>query len=68
MTYLKQNFKDGNVLSASHLNYIEDGIFYNVANSLKGKVISILGDSISTFDGYIPIADGHNLKHRARYP
>jgi hypothetical protein len=34
----------------------------------KGKVISILGDSISTFDGYIPVADGFNLMHHARYP
>lgn len=34
----------------------------------RGKVISILGDSISTFSGYIPTADGHNLTHRARYP
>lgn len=34
----------------------------------KGKRISILGDSISTFEGYIPTADGINLAHRARYP
>ena len=34
----------------------------------EGKVISILGDSISTFAGYIPIADGFNLQHRPRYP
>lgn len=34
----------------------------------EGKVISILGDSISTFAGYIPIADGFNLEHYARYP
>jgi len=38
------------------------------ANPYKGKVISILGDSISTFAGYIPVADGFNLAHRARYP
>ncbi len=31
-------------------------------------IISILGDSISTFEGYIPEADGVNLKHRKRYP
>ena len=36
--------------------------------ALKGKVISILGDSISTFAGYIPMADGFNLEHLARYP
>ncbi|MBQ8611926.1 MAG: SGNH/GDSL hydrolase family protein, partial [Oscillospiraceae bacterium] len=34
----------------------------------KGKVISVLGDSISTFAGYIPTADGFNLEHLARYP
>ena len=34
----------------------------------KGKLISILGDSISTFEGYIPKADGVNLPHRPRYP
>ena len=33
-----------------------------------GKVISILGDSISTFAGYIPVADGFNLAHKTRYP
>ena len=36
--------------------------------SYAGKVISILGDSISTFDGYIPVEDGFNLTHRPRYP
>ena len=34
----------------------------------EGKVISILGDSISTFAGYIPTADGFNLEHLSRYP
>ncbi len=34
----------------------------------RGKRISILGDSISTFEGYIPRADGRNLAHRTRYP
>ena len=33
-----------------------------------GKVISIMGDSISTFAGYIPVADGFNMEHLARYP
>ena len=37
-------------------------------NSYAGKVISVLGDSISTFAGYIPTADGFNLEHLARYP
>ena len=34
----------------------------------SGKVISILGGSTCTFDGYIPVADGFNLTHRPRYP
>jgi len=36
-------------------------------NGWEGKVVSILGDSISTFEGYVPVADGHNLTHRIRY-
>ena len=39
-----------------------------VKETYRGKVISILGDSISTFAGYIPTADGFNLEHLARYP
>lgn len=38
------------------------------AVSLRGKVISILGDSISTFAGYIPVEDGFNMEHLSRYP
>lgn len=55
MSYNKQNFNDGQVLKAEHLNTIENGIVNNeenLENSLykfKGKRISILGDSISTF-------------------
>jgi len=37
-------------------------------NPFAGKIISILGDSISTFAGYIPVADGFNLEHLSRYP
>ena len=33
----------------------------------KGKVVSVLGDSISTFEDMVPVADGHNLTHRVRY-
>ncbi len=40
----------------------------NETNNYKGKVISIMGDSISTFAGYIPVADGFNLQHYTRYP
>lgn len=39
----------------------------NLVN-FQGKVISIMGDSISTFAGYIPTADGFNLEHLPRYP
>ena len=38
------------------------------AENYKGKVISILSASTSTFAGYIPVADGFNLEHRPRYP
>ncbi|MBQ2382428.1 MAG: hypothetical protein II290_00160, partial [Oscillospiraceae bacterium] len=34
----------------------------------EGKVFSILGDSISTWSGYIPAADGFNATHVTRYP
>lgn len=33
----------------------------------EGKVISVLGDSISAMQGYIPVADGFNLKHDQQY-
>ncbi len=38
------------------------------ASAYRGKVISILGDSISTYEGWIPTADGFNREHVARYP
>lgn len=34
----------------------------------EGATICILGDSISTYAGYIPIEDELNLEHRAKYP
>lgn len=68
MAYIKQNFTTGQQLTAGHMNHIEDGIETIVNGGFKGKVISILGDSISTFKGYIPVADGYNLAHRPRYP
>ena len=37
-------------------------------NPYAGKVISIMGDSISAYAGYIPVADGFNLEHRPQYP
>lgn len=48
-------------------NTITDEGSSNVYKALKGKVISIMGDSISTMEGYIPTADGFNLEHYARY-
>jgi uncharacterized repeat protein (TIGR02543 family) len=33
----------------------------------EGKVISVLGDSISAMQGYIPVEDGFNLKHDPQY-
>jgi lysophospholipase L1-like esterase len=81
MAYSKQNFANGMTLTSSHLENIENGILDNIESiknlniasgnverSFEGKVISILGDSISTFEGWIPVADGHNLTHRKRYP
>lgn len=93
MSYSKQNFTNGQVLTADHLNNIEKGIVANenaIAEkqpvgkyltehqplktingkslvgsgnitiggaetpSYAGKIVSILGDSISTFNGYNP--------------
>ena len=81
MSYTKQNFEKGMILEHYHLENIEQGILDNidaikslnvssgnVETSFQGKVISILGDSISTFEGWIPVSDGHNLTHRKRYP
>ena len=34
----------------------------------KSYIVSILGDSISTFRGFVPEYDGVNLAHRCRYP
>lgn len=56
MSYVKQSFVNNQTrLKAEHLNHIEDGIAANekYAN-LKGKKLSILGDSITTYRGYIP--------------
>ena len=41
---------------------------YTNLASYQGKVISVMGDSISTFAGWIPTADGYNLEHLPRYP
>lgn len=55
MKYSVQNFEKGDVLTADHLNHIETGIVENSPiYKLHGKKLSIIGDSISTFKGYIP--------------
>lgn len=65
MAYHNPTFKNGEVLNDSDLNNLAEGIPYS---RFKGKIISLIGDSASTYEGYTPIADGHNLKHRNRYP
>lgn len=71
--------KEGTRLKAEHFEHIEDGIVANEkalekisggnsTNGMNGKVISILGDSISTYRGYIPVADGFNEEHATAYP
>lgn len=42
MSYTKQNFADGNVLTAEHLNNMENALL----GKWHGKKISVLGDSI----------------------
>lgn len=55
MAYNKQNFTSGQVLNAEHLNNMEKGIVTNERyHGLKYKKISFLGDSITTFQGWIP--------------
>ena len=49
-------------------NTVVDEGSSDIYKALQGKVISIMGDSISTFAGWIPTADGFNLEHDARYP
>lgn len=79
MSYIKQTFidsvvdADGNItkqgtkLLAEHFQHIEDGICDIANNTFQGKVVSVLGDSISAMNGYIPVADGWNLKHDPQY-
>ena len=55
MGYNKQNFVKDQILTADHLNTMEDGIVVNERyHGLKYKKISFLGDSITTFSGWIP--------------
>lgn len=68
-------FFSDNVLNAGEAEHsYENGVCIGCGEehpklaNYNGKVISILGDSISTFAGYIPTADGFNLEHLTRYP
>lgn len=50
-----------------------EGTKYSTDPDLSGKVISVMGDSISTFIDWIPNSrgqenDGHNLRHDVFYP
>ncbi len=38
------------------------------ANPLEGKIVSLMGDSISSYEGTVPVADGVNLSHGKGYP
>ena len=64
--------KQETVASSQHIYH---GVSCTVCNQThpnidkyKGKVISILGDSISTYEGYNPVADGFNVAHRSWFP
>ena len=55
MAYNKQDFEKDQILTADHLNNMENGIVVNERyHGLKYKKISLLGDSITTFQGWIP--------------
>ena len=67
-----ETYKDSYVDALGHdyegITCILCGETHPEAADYAGKVISIYGDSISTFAGYIPVADGFNLEHLTRYP
>lgn len=79
MAYTKQTFvdsvvddsgnvtKEGTKLLAKHFQHIEDGICDLANNTFQGKVVSVLGDSISAMKGYIPVDDGWNKQHQHQY-
>lgn len=67
-----ENYVDSHVDATGHIYQngicsVCGGEHPNLEN-YEGKVISVLGDSISTFKGYIPVADGFNEEHPYTYP
>lgn len=48
MAYTKQNFEDGQVLNAEHLNKMEDGIVNQSWNDLKDKPFVVVNLSFET--------------------
>ena len=68
MSYIKQTFKDGDVLSASHLNYIEDGIG-KLANNNTVDLVMFMGQSNMAGRGVasesIVCQSGHGYEFRA---
>lgn len=72
--YTKQE-ADSEFLTSSDLNDYytkteadDEFVSSNDRNGFAGKILSVMGDSISTFTGWVPVADGHNLEHTCRYP
>ena len=51
MSYEKQNFTDGQVLNAEHLNKMEDGIINQSYNDLKDKPFGEMYGDTLVFDG-----------------
>ena len=55
--YTKLNLQNGDTLSAEHMGHIEDGISFLsallVEHKLNNKKFSFIGDSISTYAGYV---------------
>ena len=55
MAYTKQNFTDGQVLEAEHLNHIENGIVTNEAENSK----KLSHDQVKTINGQSLIGNGN---------
>lgn len=73
MSYTPTNWvNEQTKLSAENFNHMEEGIASRRSKLAQGKRISILGDSISTFLGYIPNSYGTDtdgtLRHAVYYP